>query len=116
MVNPTPSAKSTATSNPTTNKAGDAAKSTDAAKSPGDTPVGDLSKPQIDDKPASSSADKAETTIVSITVSTRLAAKARLLARIRGVTISSLFTDAAAREIPVALKAALADMRDEDIE
>jgi hypothetical protein len=60
-------------------------------------------------------AKSAETTIVSITVDARLASKARLLARIRGVTISSLFTDAATREIPVALKAALADLRDEDL-
>jgi hypothetical protein len=60
-------------------------------------------------------AKSAETTIVSITVDARLASKARLLARIRGVTISSLFTDAASREIPPALKLALADLRDEDL-
>ncbi|MFI5296732.1 MAG: hypothetical protein ACHREM_01430 [Polyangiales bacterium] len=117
MVNPAPS-KASSTSTSTSNKSGtvETPKVVDAVKQPTDGPVVDPAKPQADDKPAASGAEKPETTIVSITVSTRLASKARLLARIRGVTISSLFTDAAAREIPVALKAALADMRDEDIE
>ncbi|MFI5297298.1 MAG: hypothetical protein ACHREM_04310 [Polyangiales bacterium] len=115
MVNPTPSAKSVTS---TSNKTGSAEspKSADAVKSSGDAPVVDPSKPESPAASTAPGAEKPDTTIVSITVSTRLAAKARLLSRIRGCTISSLFTDAAAREIPVALKAALADMRDEDIE
>ena len=52
-------------------------------------------------------------TIVSISVEPKLARQARLLAKIKGCSISSLFVDAASREIPVALKEALAAMKDE---
>jgi len=51
------------------------------------------------------------TTIISITVNEKLARQARFLARARGCSISSLFTDAASLAIPVALKAALADLQ-----
>jgi hypothetical protein len=52
-------------------------------------------------------------TIVSISVEPKLARQARLLAKIKGVSISSLFTDAATLAIPAALKTALAEMKDE---
>jgi hypothetical protein len=51
--------------------------------------------------------------IISISVEPKLARQARLLARFNGVSISSLFTDAAAASIPIALKAALSDLKDE---
>ena len=51
--------------------------------------------------------------IISISVEPKLARQARLLARFQGVSISSLFTDAATLAIPVALKSALADLKEE---
>jgi len=51
--------------------------------------------------------------IISISVEPKLARQARLLARFNGVSISSLFTDAASHAIPIALKAALADLKEE---
>jgi hypothetical protein len=56
---------------------------------------------------------QADKTIVSISVEPKLARQARLLAKIKGVSISSLFVDAASREIPPALKVALASIQDE---
>jgi hypothetical protein len=70
--------------------------------------------------PATVETPKAETpvdanakTIVSISVEPKLARQARLLAKINGVSISSLFTDAATLAIPAALKTALAEMKEE---
>jgi hypothetical protein len=51
--------------------------------------------------------------IVSISVDERLAKQARLLAKVRGVTISSLFVQAAAYAIPQELKTALASIKDD---
>jgi hypothetical protein len=63
--------------------------------------------------PKTETAVETAKTIISISVEPKLARQARLLAKFRGVSISSLFVDAAAKEIPVALKAALADLKDE---
>ena len=56
---------------------------------------------------------RAGKTIISISVDDRLARQARLLAKVKAVTISSLFTDAAARTIPLELKAALSSIKDD---
>jgi hypothetical protein len=52
-------------------------------------------------------------TIISISVEPKIARQARLLAKIRGVSLSSLFVEAAAVSIPLALKAALSSIKDD---
>jgi len=73
--------------------------------------------PTAVEAPKTDAAPQADNTaskvIISISVEPKLARQARLLARFQGCSISSLFTDAAAVAIPVALKAALADLKEE---
>jgi hypothetical protein len=82
-------------------------KPVDAVKAPEPTITAVVETPKTE-----AAVDNAKT-IVSISVDPKLARQARLLAKFKGVSISSLFVDAAAKEIPVALKAALASVKDE---
>ncbi len=91
------------------------------------TTSADNAKADAPAAPATTDAPKVETTatadggtgksrsktIISISVEPKIARQARLLAKIRGVPLSSLFVEAAAATIPAALKAALSSIRDD---
>ena len=102
MSTTTPS-KNTSQSTPSNHKV-------EPAKAPEVTPT---AAPATVETPKTEAAVEAAKTIISISVEPKLARQARLLAKIKGVSISSLFTDAATLAIPAALKTALAEMKDE---
>ena len=98
---------STTTQKPNTSPSVPTNHKVEPAKAPEPTTTVTVETPK-----AEAAVDTAKT-IISISVEPKLARQARLLARFRGCSISSLFTDAAAREIPAALKSALADLKEE---
>ncbi len=104
-----PQKQNTLSSVPNNHKPVEPSKAPDAAS----TAVSVLAETPKTETPATVDDPKNAKTIVSISVEPKLARQARLLAKFRGVSISSLFVDAAAKEIPVALKQALADLKDE---
>ena len=102
----TTTSKNSTTPSTVSNKSVEPAKAPEAASTTASTAV-ETPKTEVQADTASAKV------IVSISVEPKLARQARLLAKFNGVSISSLFVDAAAKEIPAALKIALADLKDE---
>ncbi len=110
-TNPTPTAKSPVNTN--SSKSVEPPKASDTK--PADTqpvePVqADAPAAQAAPTPAAKPSDK---TIISLSVPEKLARQVRLLSKLEGKSISAIFLDAVAGEIPSRLKTALASIVEE---